>query len=712
VNLRSGIGEGAVFHPEFIVGGAVSLVEPTPSEPYEISAEDSLGIDFKLKASDLPGPGIVQIGGKLTVGDAEIQIHPIHLHAAVAPMGQPVEVPDDDPMVKVVSNGCISTRVNRVGGQTEITLFDTGQSVLKIHNEEIGEPYSWEFDTYEYEVTVETTPYEAKILCSAQSRDFPGLRIHRRTVIGTGTDIVVGVTLTNNGPAPFNGGVRRYVAATRQDGVVLPVDNCIVAGYPEGSFGPEFPFPKELDKLPEKWVAWLASGFPSGEQNATGLIFEGASKIKWVRWATPMLVHTVENLAPGRSIAFPDMRVLANAPGWREVQRAALKGDPSALPLRTEDFFQARGPVFSDLESACIGFRSMITVPNEAKVRAVFPDGSVGEAESDQWRFGFPIETPIPALDPKHAGLRAVKYTMQSGPVERSGQLPLIVPVPNSKVDIARGREGDYEFFAVKNGAIEFRVAPKFNGTLYWLSDSSAPDKNLLRTTFPEPGMWTWMSPWFGGISMEAELGYWFHHSQFDGDPVGISWSGFEWEGIRVRIAPLKRWQSLEMEVLYLTRPGVPIVLNLCRFTEKAGCRRSFSFEMSIFSCPSGDTDVAAEALIGRAPQDVRIAASIKGGGSASDQWVATYDPKTLKTLGSVVGNGGLYLWNAAEAGKAVWASCHINTIPGKTVETAILHSVADSPDLIAPLAIAINQWHRVVATSEPRALVLQNPER
>ena len=35
--------------------------------------------------------------------------------------------------------------------------------------------------------------------------------------------------------------------------------------------------------------------------------------------------------------------------------------------------------------------------------------------------------------------------------------------------------------------------------------------------------MWTWMNPWFGGISLEAELGYRFYHSEFEGGPVKIS---------------------------------------------------------------------------------------------------------------------------------------------------------------------------------------------
>ena len=263
VNLQSGIDKEAKFFPEFIAGGSISFSEPTSSEPLEIAPEDTYGLTLRLKASD-PGPGIAQIGERLLVGDEDIRIHPIHLHAYVAPMGQPIEILDDDPMVMVVSNGVISVKIKRIAASTEISLFNTSESLLRINNEEIGEPYSREFDTYEYDISIESSPHSATILCKASSRDFPGLRIERRIVIGTGHNVTVGLTLFNDGSTSFTGKIRRGFAANRNDGVALPIDDCIVGGAPEGDFGAEFPFPKDIDKLPERWIAWLGFALADG----------------------------------------------------------------------------------------------------------------------------------------------------------------------------------------------------------------------------------------------------------------------------------------------------------------------------------------------------------------------------------------------------------------------------------------------------------------
>ena len=109
----------------------------------------------------------------------------------------------------------------------------------------------------------------------------------------------------------------------------------------------------------------------------------------------------------------------------------------------------------------------MITVPSAGKAVAKFPDGSTKEASLESWRFGNPMKIAIPPMDAQLAGVRAIEYTMNAGPVERTGRIPLIIPVPNSKIEIVQGREGRFDYFAVKNGAIEMRVAPKFKGALY-----------------------------------------------------------------------------------------------------------------------------------------------------------------------------------------------------------------------------------------------------
>jgi hypothetical protein len=80
---------------------------------------------------------------------------------------------------------------------------------------------------------------------------------------------------------------------------------------------------------------------------------------------------------------------------------------------------------------------------------------------------------------------------------------------------------------------------------------------------------------------------------------------------------------------------------------------------------------------------------------------VATSDPETGKTIGIVSNYAGLFLWDAAESGQAVFWSDRIRTIPGKTMEIASMIVVADKPDVIPVLSDSFKFWGRTVVEAE-----------
>jgi hypothetical protein len=429
-----------------------------------------------------------------------------------------------------------------------------------------------------------------------------------------------------------------------------------------------------------------------------GVIYEGLSNVRWTRYPGATFEFSIRDLAPGETLTLPRQRFLINAASWQDVQKAALKNEPSGLPTHPREIVHAETPMFSDAPSAGFRFRRMIAVPIEGKASLKFPGGECVEAAVEKWTLDAPIEIGMPDLPEHVRGLQAVEYRMWSDRMERSGRLPLFVPVRGSSVQITQSHEGEYDYFRVRNGCIDFRVAPKFNGVLYWLSEETNPETNLLKTPFPKPGMWTWINPWFGGIGIAPSLGFRFHHSSFDGDAIKLEWNGYKWEGVRVKIKPVKQWQSLEIESLYLTRPGVPVIVNLVRLTENGGCRRSFNVECVSFACPSGDPDAKTEAIIDEWGSRVKLERSERGSESGENPWMAVYDPATRKTFGAAISRGGVYAWEAAEAGIPIWGSTRVTTCPGKTVEFAILYAIADDPELIPILAEPVRHWDRIIA--------------
>jgi hypothetical protein len=104
----------------------------------------------------------------------------------------------------------------------------------------------------------------------------------------------------------------------------------------------------------------------------------------------------------------------------------------------------------------------------------------------------------------------------------------------------------------------------------------------------------------------------------------------------------------------------------------------------------------------------LRISQSDTGTQAYGGFWVATSDPETGKTIGIVSNNAGLFLWDAAESGQAVFWGDRIRTIPGQTMEIASMIVVADKPDVIPVLSESFKFWGRTVAEEEAVLSVLE----
>lgn len=683
IMLESNVKSDLTFNPEFDFCGGISCVQDFTPEVISISPKDTIGFPIKVKASmDIPD-GKIFIGGTLKKRDFELQMKPVPLHVRTAPKGMPVEVLEYGPDVKSISNGIVSVQAMKTAGAAMISLFETGEVAARILFEMLGEPFSSEMNSKRYDVNVEIGSHFSSIICSASSDEFPGIEISRRIGIGVDDEISVFVMITNNGSKPFSGKVQYSMGSISPNAFVVPIRDRIIAGSADSWWGPRCPLSDNPSDYSESWIAWLSSSDIKSNARTVGFIWKDTERIFFSRYPSMKFQYAVNDLHPGQTKILPPVRMLVNARNWKEVQEKALNGRLSKLPAQVAEPCHVFSNIVLDETQPICGFRRMFKDVCQGSLKLTFTDGSQIERTEEEWNIDRPIEvlpSSIPALLP---GIHVIECDFYVKSAERTTLLPLIVPMKQSKVVITDGREGEYNFISVNNGSIEFRVAPQYCGTLYWLSETKSPGINLLRTDFPNVGMWTWLNPWFGGIMPRMYLNYEFSHSDFHGDIIKTKWGGHEWEGVRVTVTPINEFHSLKLEFLYLTMPGIPVILSLIRATETAGCKRSIYFENIAFPCPTGNSSARCEGIADEIGRQVKLVASSRGTEAGTSRWAAVYDPVTLKTLGIVASRGEIFLWEAADAGFSMWHGANLRTCPGETVQTAFICIVADAPDLV-----------------------------
>ena len=702
LNLNSRMKKDSKFTPELKVEGDITLLEEPGLETIEIPSESSFGLMVKVRAGNSEGTGRLSVGGRLEVGDNTTDIHPLEVFAGIAPTGKPIEIPDNDPDIRKLGNGRVSVKGRTKGGNVEIFLRDADNPSWWFYCDRIGEPFSDEFMARDYEIAVEIGEYESSLVFSVESNDFPGIRLERRVSIGTGNDVLVTVKVFNEGEKPFNGRVR-YKPAFRDFGTAyVPLGGMIVKGSKENFVTGPTPLPVDASEYSEPWIAWERLGGGQDETTMSGIVFPGATHCSWDWGTKPALEYDVVNLAPGKSTTLPTLRLMTGAKNLQEIQRTALEGKQTSLPGKPRFFIHAESPIFVGDDNPVITCRMMRTIPSKGRVSLTLPDGRTVEESKEKWVYKDPMTPELADIDASESGLIAVDYKLQGMYMEFGGRLPLFVPERGKTISIDKGKEGEYEFFKVDNGVVEFNVGPKFCGSMYRFAEKSDPEKNLLRTSWPKPGMWTWWNPWFGGAKLYSWDDSPFHKSEFEGDAVKIMWSGFEWQGVRVTVRLPKQYRSLLIELLYLTRPGIPVVLNLLRFTEQSGNSRPYGYEYVIFPDVTGDPDVRAEARMGEVDGPVRLESSEAGTIAGTGNWIAITDPRNGKTLACIQTRGGGVAWDAGKDGLALFHWVPIHTLPDRVVELAVMHVIADSPDLIEVLAEQFAYLDRQVATEHP----------
>lgn len=177
---------------------------------------------------------------------------------------------------------------------------------------------------------------------------------------------------------------------------------------------------------------------------------------------------------------------------------------------------------------------------------------------------------PISFLKEKYQQtISLVKGVLKEGSI--TTEVENIIIAPSQTEDLVSREENDV--LLVRNGSVEFKVAPSFYPGLFSLSNN---EHEWLDTSYPEIKAKGWWNPWAGGMktvpsglntfSLLKELS----EASFVNviDCKGHSWSGIE---IKTVVSNHTEWKGLTFSQYYLTLPGVPILAAFNKVINSGG---------------------------------------------------------------------------------------------------------------------------------------------
>jgi hypothetical protein len=258
-------------------------------------------------------------------------------------------------------------------------------------------------------------------------------------------------------------------------------------------------------------------------------------------------------------------------------------------------------------------------------------------------------EIPLHIKRPRRAQPAAAEgsVTIRHDMANERFPLPLIALGERGAVDIVETSAGGQRVVYVDNGWMRLTIAPDHVGSLAALEHNGV---NHLASSFPTPGPFSWLNPWFGGVApvlmafSDENLGPGSNGRLFE-----EAWdyrllrprrgAAVPWAGVCTGTT-LKRdvFRGLRLEADYLTVRGSNVLAVVTRLRNPTLAPMSGLLMTQAYVQPGGDR--AHEVVHGfRGQEIVRVAGhewDADPGG-----WVAASNDKTGECLAFVTGPGG-----------------------------------------------------------------------
>ncbi len=552
------------------------------------------------------------------------------------PFGSILE--DSDDKETRLENEWVRLIIARKGGRMTFTATHSGARFASYY-ETIGPPF-WPSELHEklYDVALHQGE-DGRITAvhSVASMDHPGIVVKRTVTMGGGPLIEINHTLGNSGATPHELQLSREMSFW-QDGLItmtLPLQGGIVEGRFSEIAGRTGDIPEQPEAFAERWAAYKTA------DGTMGVLWdELCVKIQpmgYIEMLSPPLACAPQQWTPAGQT-----RLYFGPGDWRTVRAHArrLSGAdtiPEPLPAAARKFQDAR------LEPAPLlalddGVTANFTVDNlrgqqlEGQARLTLPAGLSADRTTfalDGVTLTQPLHAPVALTLPPVAAAYEGDVLLETRLFDQHIPVPIIRLGDRAEVAVTE-RDGA---FYVDNGRTRFGIAPKFGAALFQWEENGV---NHARSPYPDPGMFSWMNPWYGGIMPCAmptsEQGFpgKLHAGILSGVIVDMPDDrGIPWRGVRASsVLQTEELRGLVAEVDYLTVGHSNVLKVICRARNLTTAWRAFNFHLLSFWQPDGTSEHnrLRSAALERKPNPW-------GNWAGTKHWVAVANEQTGRTL-------------------------------------------------------------------------------
>ena len=598
----------------------------TPSaQDVEVPARGWAGVPVELEATD---DGVYPI--YVTVAFREGTAAPRRL--AIFCLGPGGVLADRGEKETRLENAGLRVLLKVHGGEVGLYTPES-HTHLGSYRERLGPPfYPSEFDQREFDIEVRRAGSGFTAVATIDSEVYPGLQLRREVHLGSGPLVTVQHNLVNKGDAPHEVQLnhRMFTPSMERAVITVPLKDGLVQSRASDFPVADEDIPKQPDALSERWVA-----YDYDREGTFGVLWQPDVAEHRFTWAVS-LVTTPLRCTPRQWTPGGRFFLYGGTGAWRAVREWArrLAGETETEPIPTtprkvHGVTLVPSPLLSltDQVSAELMVDNLRRRPLVGRVGLEVPPGVTIEPHAfdvEDAALGQPVRKAVAlslAPEPRAYALRA-ELTAQA--FRDVFALPVIRLGSAGEVRVTDG-----EVWWIDNGRVRLAIAPDFSGAVVRWEERGT---NHLLSPYPEKGAFSWISPWYGGITPVAFLG---GDEDFPGKldrelftalvvrVEGVQ--GIPWHGVRLRAA-LQREQlcGLTVELDYLTVAGSNLLKLVYRVHNQTTARRRLSIGWATFWQPGGSSDYNTlhSADLNRRPNPWFAWTS-------AGHWVAVHNPQT-----------------------------------------------------------------------------------
>ena len=535
---------------------------------------------------------------------------------AFAPGTYAVSEHAEDRQITVESDQ-MSLRFWRVGGRMQLSDKALGRSLLTLNMPDLGPPFH-RYGALPKIYDAEVQNLDGRVhLVTRQCEDrWPALTLERTVVISPGM-LTLKYCLLNAADRSAQIRVRTSAYGHIGPGKITIPDGDGLLQHERVGWG-DWPgwreAPKRTEDFPETWLAAEEKGA------VAGIVWEGDAEVTPQSGGTARITQGPVSVPGGGAVELPTIRFVGGR-GDHKTVRSVWATYVHPRPLLTP---QERDPRTRQiLRGGLSRIPALLTRPahrltvelvseQQRKLNGeaclTLPEAAVLGRGSRELRF------PVRGLAKGTPKRRAV--TLRSAARKATaglGELRLasqrqdhVFPVPVVIVRAGRSRlkarqEGNE--ISLDTGRVRFKVSADHGGSIVSLRLGR---RELLRSSYPKPGAYQWMNPWYGGIRAQAgnEWDRRLLAVQRRMEKVSIVGAqGIRWEGARITTVPTHRdWRWLRYEVQYLSTAGSNLLAVLVTARNRTAAPMGTNLTVTLW--PHRDT---AEAYVGLEGEKTRI---------------------------------------------------------------------------------------------------------